>query len=70
MVQWQVIVALVVMIPVILFPVLFIWYLNVGGIYAAIKARQAAREQSKKGKVSAGAMPHAAVAANEESVRR
>jgi hypothetical protein len=68
--EWQFIVALMIAIPVILFPVLFIWYLNVGGIYAVIKARQAAREQSKKGKVSAEAMPHAAVAANEESVKR
>ena len=42
--QWQVIVALVVAIPVILLPVLFIWFLNFGGIYTALKefrARQA-----------------------------
>lgn len=30
--EWQLIVALVVMIPVILVPVAFIWYLNLGGM--------------------------------------
>jgi hypothetical protein len=35
--EWQVIVALVVVIPIILFPAAFVWYLNVGGIYATVK---------------------------------
>jgi hypothetical protein len=35
------IIALVIAIPVILFPAAFVWYLNVG---AAIKARQAVRK--------------------------
>jgi len=35
--EWQVILALVLLIPIILFPAVFIWYLNVGGVYAAIK---------------------------------
>lgn len=46
--QWEFIVALVVAIPIILFPAAFIWYLNIGGIYAAIKEareRKAAREK-------------------------
>lgn len=46
--EWQFIVALVIAIPIILFPVAFVWYLNIGGIYAAIKearARRAAREK-------------------------
>ena len=34
--EWQVILALVIAIPIVLFPVAFIWYLNIGGIYAAI----------------------------------
>lgn len=45
--EWEVIVALVLAIPVILFPVAFVWYLNVGGLYAAIRearAKRAARE--------------------------
>ncbi|MFC2004903.1 hypothetical protein ACFLUY_01620 [Chloroflexota bacterium] len=35
--QWEFVVALVIAIPVILFPAVFVWYLNIGGIYAAIK---------------------------------
>ncbi len=35
--QWEFIVALVIAIPIILFPAAFVWYLNIGGIYAAIK---------------------------------
>jgi hypothetical protein len=34
---WQIIIALVIAIPVILFPVAVIWYLNIGGIFTAIK---------------------------------
>ena len=39
--EWQVILALVLVIPIILFPAAFIWYLNIGGIYAAIKEARA-----------------------------
>lgn len=35
--EWQAILALVLVIPLILVPVAFIWYLNVGGLYVAIK---------------------------------
>ena len=43
--QWQLIVALVVAIPVILFPVAFVWYLNIGGIVQAVREVKAAREK-------------------------
>ena len=46
--QWEFIVALIVAIPVILFPAAFIWYLNVDGIYAAIKEARARRVALKK----------------------
>jgi len=46
--EWQIIVALVLAIPILLIPVVFVWYLNVGGIYAAIKERRAVREREKK----------------------
>jgi len=46
--QWEIIVALVIAIPVILFPVAFIWYLNIGGIRAAIKDAQERRATLKK----------------------
>ena len=44
--EWQVIVALVIAIPVVLFPVALVWFINIGGTVAAIKearARKAAR---------------------------
>jgi hypothetical protein len=47
----QLIVALVLAIPIILFPVAFIWYINIGGIYVAIKesrVRKAARAASAR----------------------
>ncbi len=44
------IVALAVVIPVILLPVAFVWYLNIGGVFAAVrearKHRAAAREKA------------------------
>ncbi len=39
------IVALVVTIPVILFPAAFVWYLNLGGIAHAVREAGAAREK-------------------------
>lgn len=41
--EWQLIVALVIAIPIILFPLAFIWYLNLGGIMTAIKEAMAKR---------------------------
>jgi len=35
--EWQVILALVIAVTIILFPVMLIWYLNIGGLYTAIK---------------------------------
>ncbi len=46
--EWQVILALVLAIPIMLIPVALIWYINIGGIYAAIKdarERRTAREK-------------------------
>jgi hypothetical protein len=47
--QWEFIVALVIAIPIILFPAAFIWYLNIGGIYAAVKEARAKRAAREKG---------------------
>lgn len=38
--QWEFIVALAIVIPIILFPAAFIWYLNIGALRAAIKERR------------------------------
>lgn len=35
--QWEFVVALVIAIPIILFPAAFIWFLNVSGIYTVIR---------------------------------
>jgi hypothetical protein len=54
--EWQIIIALVIAIPVILFPAAFVWYLNIGGIVNAVKearARKAAREKEARAKVAA-----------------
>ena len=48
--EWQIVVALVIAIPIILLPVAFVWFLNLGGIYAAIKEARARRAVHKKGK--------------------
>ena len=42
--EWQILVALVIAIPIILIPVAFVWYLNIGGLYHAF---QAARQRRK-----------------------
>ena len=39
------IIAAVIAIPVILFPVALIWYFNIGGMYQAIKDAREAREK-------------------------
>jgi len=54
--EWQIIIALVVAIPIILFPVALVWYINIGGIFTAIKearARRAVREKEKRAIVEA-----------------
>ncbi len=48
--EWQIIVALVLAVPIILLPVAFVWYLNMGGIYTAIKEARERRAVREKGK--------------------
>jgi hypothetical protein len=43
--EWQIVVALVVAIPVVLFPAAYVWYLNIGGIVQAVREAKAAREK-------------------------
>ncbi len=53
--EWQLVLALVIAIPIILFPAAYVWYMNVGGIYLAIKearARRVARRQAVAGEES------------------
>ena len=49
--EWYVILAIILAIPVILIPVVFIWYINVSGIYTVIREtmkRRAARRKREK----------------------
>ena len=43
--QWEIVAALVLAIPVILFPVAFVWYINIGGIVHAVREAKTAREK-------------------------
>jgi len=51
--QWEFVVALVIAIPIILFPAAFVWYLNVGGIYHAIQEARQKRQAAREKKISA-----------------
>ena len=42
------IIALVLAIPVILFPAAYIWYINIGGIVQAVKEAQKVKEAHKE----------------------
>ena len=46
--EWQFIAALAIAIPVMLFPAAFVWYLNIGGLVDALKARRAESTQEAK----------------------
>ena len=55
--EWQIILALVVGIPVILLPIAFVWYLNISGLYKVVcdarqrQKRRAAREEKSEAAV-------------------
>jgi hypothetical protein len=49
--EWQIIIAILITIPIVLFPITLIWYLNLGGISSAIKEfrdKRALREKEPK----------------------
>ena len=50
--QVELIIALVIAIPVILFPAAFVWYLNIGGIVQAVKEAKAAKKTETAAKVT------------------
>jgi hypothetical protein len=51
--KFEFILALVIAIPVILFPVALIWYFNIGGIYEALR-RSRSRQAELKYRKSTG----------------
>jgi hypothetical protein len=46
--EWTFVLALVIAIPVILFPAAFIWYLNAGGLFAAYRVAREKRSVAKR----------------------
>ena len=53
--EWEVIVAIVVAIPIILLPAALVWYLNVSGIYQVIRAtRERRRRRVQAGEIVTG----------------
>jgi len=52
--EWQFIIALVVMIPIVLVPVAFVWYLNLGGLYAAVRDVRRRRAADRDAGLAAG----------------
>jgi hypothetical protein len=46
--EWQMIVMLVVFIPIVLLPVAFVWYLNLGGIRAALRSARRGKVADKE----------------------
>ena len=45
--SWEFIAFLAIAVPVILFPAAFVWYLNIGGVYGAIKEARKKRAAMK-----------------------
>lgn len=46
--EWYLIVILVLLVPILLLPVAFVWYLNASGLYRVIRdARQRAKRRAK-----------------------
>jgi hypothetical protein len=44
--ELSVVIAIVLAVPVILFPVAFVWYLNIGGIIAALREKRKATRKA------------------------
>jgi hypothetical protein len=45
--NWQILIAVIIAIPVILFPAAYVWYMNIGGIYEAVKNARARKLLNK-----------------------
>jgi hypothetical protein len=48
----ELVIALAIAIPVILFPAAFVWYLNIGGVITAVREATKARATKKAEKVA------------------
>jgi hypothetical protein len=50
--EWQLIVALVIMVPIVLLPVAFVWYLNLGGMRLLLRAVRRGKVADKDQRVT------------------
>jgi len=46
--EWQIILAVLIVIPVVLFPIALTWYLNLSGVETAIKESKSKRAISER----------------------
>ncbi len=46
--EWQIIIAILIAIPIMLLPIALIWYLNLGGIMTAVKEARIKRVLKEK----------------------
>jgi len=46
--EWQLIVALVIMVPIVVLPVALVWYLNLGGMRLLLRAVRRSRMAGKE----------------------
>jgi len=47
--QWEFIVALIIIAPIVLFPAAYVWYLNIGGVYTALREARTKRTEREGG---------------------
>jgi len=50
--KWELAIAVIIAVPIILFPAAYIWYNNIGGVFQAAreaKAKRLARRNTEKG---------------------
>jgi hypothetical protein len=45
--KWELIIAVIIAVPIILFPAAYVWYSNVGGFFHAVKEAKAKRAASR-----------------------
>jgi len=57
---WQIALALFIIAPILVIPAVFIWYLNIGGLYNAVKEARAKRAALK------GSVPEPVISRSEE----
>ena len=71
--EWQIVVVLVIVAPLILFPAAFIWYVNIGGFYQTLKERRAkarATAEEKRAEVVEGQLAPEVVTVAARAQRR